>query len=443
MPQHIDHHLPLEADLSCPARIAPSGKLVIEDATYTRLINELPDLAGMTWMLQLRYRSTSRFKLPAVTTLADDEPQFTQYFEANQAGERLLNLTGPFAPHSVQLDTRHCQLDEQVTLLGFTRPNLDDGPLLIIAPHPDDAELAAYGLYQQHARDTWILTLTAGETLKRLDRQYLPGLDADQQQGSQRKGFIRAWNSATTPLLAGVPQAQLVMLGYFNDTLSRMLDNPAETVPSVGGPEVSIAPFRQWNKAPLPSDVKRKQDPIANSGENLLHDLVSTLDLISPTTIIVTHPDIDPHQDHRAAAIWLGKALQQCQEKPKRILMYANHLKGCRNFPRGPAYAAAGIWPTTARPHGDLSVRLLSHYLAPETIRQKAVAMDSMHDLRGKPRLEKSLKRKLATRLQGLPPAAASPLGEHDYFVTHLKAHETFTSATPDAFIAHVLTTSD
>ncbi|WP_218032526.1 PIG-L family deacetylase, partial [Halomonas cupida] len=107
---------------------------------------------------------------------------------------------------------------------------------------------------------------------------------------------------------------------------------PAETVPSVGGPEVSITPFRQWNKAPLPSDVKRKQNPIANSGENLLHDLVSTLDLISPTTIIVTHPDIDPHQDHRAAAIWLGKALQQCAEKPKRILMYANHLKAHENF---------------------------------------------------------------------------------------------------------------
>ncbi|ALM52813.1 hypothetical protein AR456_11375 [Halomonas huangheensis] len=420
-------------------RITPDGHLVIEDATYTRLINELPDLPGMTWMLQLNYRSTSRFKQPRITTFADGKERFTQYFEVNEAGERLLNLTGPFHPHSSRLEARHCSIGPQATLLGFTQPALDDGPLLIIAPHPDDAELAAFSLYQQYARDSWILTLTAGETLKRLDRQYLPGLDADTNQGSQRKGLIRAWNSATTPLLAGVPQQQLIMLGYYNDTLGRMLDSPDQAIPSLGGPDVAIAPFRQWNKAPLPSNKQRQQqNDITNCGQNLLQDMVATLDLIGPTTIVITHPDIDPHKDHRAAAAWLGKALQHSREQPKRILMYANHLKGCRDFPRGPAYAAAGIWPTTAQPHAELSTRLFSRYLPAETIRQKAVAMDTMHDLRGKARMEKSIKRKLSARLRDLPASAATPLGEHDYFTTHLKAHENFTAASAEAFVAHV-----
>jgi LmbE family N-acetylglucosaminyl deacetylase len=33
---------------------------------------------------------------------------------------------------------------------------------MVIAPHADDAELAAYGLYSQ-ADETWVVTLTAGE----------------------------------------------------------------------------------------------------------------------------------------------------------------------------------------------------------------------------------------------------------------------------------------
>ncbi len=164
---------------------------------------------------------------------------------------------------------------------------------MIIAPHPDDAELAAYGLYRQHAERAWILTLTAGEYQKRLDRQYLPFLDPDLKSASRRKGWIRAWNSATTPMLAGLSPERLYMLGYFNDTLGALLETPTIPQPSLGDETLSPADFRGWNPGPLASD-ERANGP-ENRGSDLLADLERLLDEIRPSTVVTPHPELDPH----------------------------------------------------------------------------------------------------------------------------------------------------
>ncbi|MCT7654748.1 PIG-L family deacetylase [Oceanimonas sp. NS1] len=169
---------------------------------------EQPELLAepWSWFLEVEYQASSRNALPAIVTWSNGQALYTQYFEAGQAGKRLLSLTGVREPGEVRIELQRCRLIGKTTLLGFRARALEqDGPVLIVAPHPDDAELAAFGLYRKQKDNVWIVTVTAGETQKRLDRQYIPSLDKDSKSAGRRKGMIRSWNSATTPLLAGVP----------------------------------------------------------------------------------------------------------------------------------------------------------------------------------------------------------------------------------------------
>ena len=423
MPIQRDHHLPLVPDWECKATIDDNGIIQLADPAIAALSKG--DVRPNTWMLEVRYRATSRWKLPAVTIIdrSNSQPpeRFTQYLEPNETGKRLINLTGIESLNQLQLTLKHLTLERDAILLGFRNPDLASGPILIIAPHPDDAELAAFGAYSQHPKNTWIVTITAGERLKRLDKQYWPGLDDLLDEASQRKGFIRAWNSATTPLLAGVPAEQLIMLGYFNDTLAELFEKPDTVVPSQSAPTLTPDAYRQWNKLSLPTDGQAQ-----NTGENLQSDLAALLNKIKPKTIITPHPDIDPHADHTASTRHLQAAIEQCEHTPDHLLLYANHLKSTRGFPRGPAHAAAGVWPTQITTQSPRNDRIASFPLSIEVQKQKALALHSMHDLGGKPGLERQLKRKLKRLLSGIPSADWSDYSGHDFFQTHIKAHENF-----------------
>lgn len=423
MPILRDHHLPLAPDWECKATIDDNGIIQLADPAIASL--STGDVRPNTWMLKVRYRATSRWKLPAVTIIdrSNSQPteRFTQYLEPNQTGKRLINLTGIESLDQLQLKLKHLTLEGDATLLGFRNPDLASGPILIIAPHPDDAELAAFGVYSQHPKNTWIVTITAGERLKRLDKQYWPGLDDSLEEASQRKGFIRAWNSATTPLLAGVPAEQLIMLGYFNDTLAELYEKPGTVVPSHSAPAITPDAYRRWNRLSLPTDGQAQ-----NAGENLQRDLAALLSKIKPKTIITPHPGIDPHADHIASTRHLQAAIEQSGHSPEHLLLYANHLKSTRGFPRGPAHAGAGVWPThlpTPSPRDD---KIASFPLSIEVQKQKTLALHSMHDLGGSPGLERQLKRKLKRLLSGIPSVDWSDYSGHDFFQTHIKAHENF-----------------
>lgn len=433
MPQQSDHRYPLAPDVTAAVSFDAQGGLICEDD----LLAGTPGtpIADMTWMLAIDYHARGRWAVPGVTTWQGDCECFTQYLESDQSGSRLINLTGITRLDDIRLVARRCQLAPSATLLGFTPPALSDGPLLILAPHPDDAELAAYGLYQRQQQNSWIVTLTAGERQKRLDQQYMPGLDGDAASASRRKGEIRAWNSATTPLWAGVKAEQLVMLGYFNDTLATLLKSPKQEVNVEWlDDEVTPAVFRRYNRFPLPSDAHNNGS--RNSGDALLKDLTELIERIRPSTVVVTHPEIDPHSDHQATARALALALRETRHQPRDVLLYANHLKGVRGFPRGPAHAAAGVWPLN-QPRSALGLwRLYSEVLSDAAIREKAVALHTMHDLHVPVNLDKRVKRWFSRRLSGLPAHVWKDYGPHDYFQTHLKAHEVFAYVDAATFVA-------
>ncbi|MBY6112786.1 PIG-L family deacetylase [Halomonas sp. DP1Y21-3] len=423
MPILRDHHLPLAPDWECKATIDDNGIIQLADPAIASL--STGDVRPNTWMLEVRYRATSRWKLPAVTIIDRSKSQaterFTQYLEPNETGKRLINLTGIESLHQLQLTLKHLTLEGDATLLGFHNPNLASGAILIIAPHPDDAELAAFGVYSQYPENTWIVTITAGERLKRLDKQYWSGLDVSLEEASHRKGFIRAWNSATTPLLAGVPAERLVMLGYFNDTLTTLYEKPGTVAPSHSVPTLKPDAYRTWNKLSLPTDGQSR-----NTGQNLQSDLAALLASIKPKTIITPHPDLDPHADHIASTRHLQAATEQSGHYPENLMLYANHLKSTRGFPRGPAHAAAGVWPTQASTQAPRNDKIASFPISIEVQKQKALALHSMHDLGGTPGLERQLKRKLKRLLSGIPCKDWSDYSGHDFFQTHIKAHENF-----------------
>ncbi|PRY67381.1 PIG-L family deacetylase [Halomonas ventosae] len=426
-----DHDLPFVPDLELPIRIRADGHLCVIDG------NRPSSAATYSWLLQVEYRAHGRWRLPAVTTCQHERELFTQYLEPSQAGKRLLNLTGITDLKALSLISARCRLDQDARLLAFRRPALDDGPILIIAPHPDDAELAAYGLYRHHHDKVWIVTLTAGERQKRLDRQYLPGLDNDTRHASRRKGRIRAWNSATTPLLAGVPAERLVMLGYFNDTLPDLLDAPDATIPSRDTARLSPGEFRAWNLHPLVSDHAP-----ANRGTQLLQDLSELVSRIQPATVVVTHPEVDPHPDHVAAAKATAIAMRQAEHLPERVLLYANHLRGIRGFPRGPAHAAAGTWPLAVSEAQLGPWSFHSEVMDEECQKEKALALDTMNDLRTRSGLEKRVKRWITRQLSGLEKSAWKDYGDHDYFQTHIKAHEPFAMVSGNTFVKGMLDSS-
>lgn len=119
-----------------------------------------------TLMLELQVKSSwlGRFLDPRVELGAAEQAD-RQTFERGVDGVRFLNLTGlavPLQAGTLRLRGRHCRLQGQPRLWITPAVELQRRRVMVIAPHADDAELAAYGLYSQ-ADETWVVTLTAGE----------------------------------------------------------------------------------------------------------------------------------------------------------------------------------------------------------------------------------------------------------------------------------------
>ncbi|VFS83444.1 GlcNAc-PI de-N-acetylase [Pseudomonas aeruginosa] len=190
-------------------------------------------------------------------------------------GLRYLNLTGlagPLGEGRIRLRGRHCRLVGEPTLWRARHPDYRDRRVMVIAPHADDAELAAFGLYSQ-AREAWIVTLTAGE----IETEHYRRMGLDGIAAARLKGRLRAWDSQAVPAWGGVPAERCVQLGYFCLQLPAMQANPGEVVPSREADLADIRPFRQFNRLRLASDADG-----LSTWNNLLADLRELILLARP-----------------------------------------------------------------------------------------------------------------------------------------------------------------
>ena len=388
---------------SLPVRLA-DGRL--------RVDGELRE--GDTLVLGIGVRAgwLGRFLEPSVLLEGGAEAD-AQAFERGVNGLRYLNLTGlagPLGKGRVRLRGRHCRLVGEPTLWRARHPDYRDRRVMVIAPHADDAELAAFGLYSQ-AREAWIVTLTAGE----IETEHYRRMGLDGIAAARLKGRLRAWDSQAVPTWGGVPAERCVQLGYFCLQLPAMQANPGEVVPSREADLADIRPFRQFNRLRLASDADG-----LSTWNNLLSDLRELILLARPEVIVLPHPHFDPHPDHVRAQEAVREALQGLDWQPQALLHYANHLHDNDRWPMGDAHMGVSLPPLT-----EECSPLLPWTLALERTRQvdKAMALGMMHDLQPRP----PFKRRLRRRLQGWLAGRRWPAyGEDEFMRKAVRRHELF-----------------
>lgn len=387
-------------------RFAADAELAGVRLENGRLLLDQPVDADATVVLAIKVKSTwlGRFFDPSVE-LADDR----QTFERGVNGVRYLNLSG-LELSDLQLRGRHCRLLGTPRLWAWPHPDYRAQRVMVIAPHADDAELAAFGLYSQ-AEQPWIVTLTAGE----IEAEHYQQMGLDPVEAAHIKGRLRAWDSIAVPLWAGVPQAHCVQLGYFCLQLQAMQAAPDLPFASREAELTDVRPFRQFNPFPLPTD---------NDGlptwNNLLADLRHVLLMARPEVIVLPHPVLDPHPDHLCAQQAVLDALQGLEWQPTTVLGYANHLHDNDRWPMGEAGAGIALPPLF---DATQALRPCSLPLTLAQQRDKAMALGMMHDLQPAPPFKRRVRRWLQRVLAG---RAKSPYGENEFFRKAVRRHELF-----------------
>lgn len=366
---------------------------------------------GETLILQVQLKSNwlGRFLDPGVLLVGDDI-QDRQTFERGVKGLRYLNLGGfggALGEGRLVLRGQFCRLLGQPKLWVIRHPDYRQQRVMVIAPHADDAELAAYGLYSQ-AGQAWIVTLTAGE----IEAEHYRGMGLDKAEAARLKGRLRTWDSIAVPRWAGVPEAHCVQLGYFCLQLPLMQASPAEPFGSREADTADTRPFRQLNSLALPGD-----DGVP-SWNNLLADLRALVEAAKPEVIVLPHPVLDPHPDHLCAQQAVVEALQGLAWQPQTLLGYANHLHDNDRWPMGDTGTGVALPPVT---EGDDN--WLPYSLSLDAGRQcdKAMALGMMHDLQPRPPFKRRLRRLLQRLLAG---RRGSVFGENEFFRKAVRRHE-------------------
>lgn len=398
-----DYQYQFAADTERPKVTLEAGRLVLDQAL---------ELAGdETLILALRLKSNllGRFIDPYVALPGGDR----QVFERGVNGLRYLNLSGQaqaLLAGQLLLRGRFCRVQGEPVLSVFRQPDVRQQRVMVIAPHADDAELAAFGLYSQAAQP-WIVTLTAGE----IEAEHYQHMGLGKPEAARLKGRLRAWDSIAVPRWAGVPQEHCVQLGYFCLQLAAMKAEPARAIASREAELSDIRLFRQFNPFPLPADADGQ--PTWN---NLLADLRAVLLRARPEVIVLPHPVIDPHPDHICAQQAVLQALQGLEWQPTTLLGYANHLHDNDRWPMGDSGNSVALPPCF-----DSSYILQPYCLPVSEERQceKAMSLGMMHDLQPQMPFKRRLRRVIQRLLAG---RAVSPWGENEFFRKAIRRHELF-----------------
>ena len=297
-----------------------------------------------------------------------------QYLDTNAVGVHWLNLGGLrerlAGGAAVVIRTHAVTLEAETATLRLFDNHLDlQQRILVVAPHPDDAEIAAFGLYAD--RQASVVTVTAGNAG---DMNYRASV-SDPAEHYALKGYLRAVDSVTVPWQGNIPPERTANLGYFDGQLEAMYSAPKQTFPELYGANTDVALYRRANLSKLVSSAAR-----SNSWQHLVEDLVEVLRKVNPEIVVMPDPRLDTHPDHELTSVALVQALEQWQGDPI-FLLYTNHADD-NHYPYGPAGTVVSL------PPGERHVRMqkiYSHPTAKALQIRKLFALDSMHDLRLSP----------------------------------------------------------
>lgn len=373
-----------------------------------QLVGDLPD--GDTLILEMTVCATWLGRLRDPRVYAGDD---RQDFERGARGRRYVNLSGQqdlLRNGTLHLGCRYCRIDGEVVLHVMRNPDFTQRRTLIIAPHADDAELAAFGFYSR-APETAIVTLTQGE----IEADNYRRLGLDSAAAARLKGRLRSWGSLAVPLWGGVAQQSCIQLGYYCLQLPLMAADPDRPYGSRESEESDIRSVRNRNHMPLPGDADGQP-----TWANLQADLRALLNHFRPEVVVTPHPELDPHADHVAATQAVRQAIDEGEWKPDTLLLYANHLHDNDRWPMGPAGKGVALPPAIEPLPAD---RLWSPPLDSEARLNKAMALAMQHDLQVPLPLKKRLRRLIQAALAGRRWPAT---GDDEFFRKAVRRHELF-----------------
>lgn len=281
---------------------------------------------------------------------------------------------------------------------------------MILAPHADDAELAAFGLYSS-ADNVSIVTLTQGE----IEAEHYQRLGLSAQHAAQLKGRLRSWDSMAIPLWGSVPQANCVQLGYYCMQLPSMAQQPDVPFASKQSGETDIRRARQHNPLQLPADASGLP-----TWSNLVADLAACLLHFKPAVVVMPHPEIDPHADHIATTQAFFQALEQSHWRPQRLFLYANHLHDNDRWPMGNANTGVALPPAMVELPAD---EIFSYVLNDAQQMDKAMELLMQHDLQPALPFKKRVRRMIQQVLTG---RRWPKTGENEFLRKAVRKHELF-----------------
>ena len=392
-----------------PEAIEPY-ELVIVDGRLTLDPSTEVDLEQSTLIAKVQINSSwlGRWFDPSVL-LGNDQ----QAFERAAQGIRYLNLTGQaeaLLAEGLSVRGRFCTLASTVQLYVFNQPCPVTENIMILAPHADDAELAAFGLYSS-ADNVSIVTLTQGE----IEAEHYQRLGLSAQHAAQLKGRLRSWDSMAIPLWGSVPQANCVQLGYYCMQLLSMAQQPDVPFASKQSGEADIRRARQHNPLQLPADESGLP-----TWSNLVADLAACLQHYKPSVVVMPHPEIDPHADHIATTQAFFQALEQSDWRPQRLFLYANHLHDNDRWPMGNANTGVALPPAMVELPAD---EIFSYVLNDAQQMDKAMALLMQHDLQPAPLFKKRVRRMIQQVLTG---RRWPKTGENEFLRKAVRKHELF-----------------
>jgi LmbE family N-acetylglucosaminyl deacetylase len=309
---------------------------------------------------------------PSITFLSKNK-SFTQYFERGSKGIRYINISPIASMETTEIKFKGKYIDvndQTVQLVHFNNKDIKKQKILVIAPHPDDAEIAAYGLYSSN-KESYIITVTAGDA----GSENYHEIYQDKLKHYFKKGELRTWNSITVPLLAGIPPEQSINLGFFDDTLETMYKDKSSVVSGIYTHISDVTTYRKQNVSSIGADLYGKSD-----WNSLVGNIEYILNKIKPDIIVTPYPALDNHKEHKLSSIALFEAIKKSGIRKGDLYLYTNHFVLSEHYPYGKMGGIVDLPPNFGKSIYFNSI--YSHTLSIEKQKDKIFALEAMNVLR-------------------------------------------------------------
>jgi LmbE family N-acetylglucosaminyl deacetylase len=310
---------------------------------------------------------------PAIEIRADRFHDI-QYVERGARGSRFFNISRLLrcVPEGtpVHLSGRRIRWRRGALRLHFCRESVSPADrVLVIAPHPDDAEIAAFGLYSE--TDATVVTLTAGDASDRYGNAPQPWMQLSRDDVAR----IRVLDSLAIPQLGHVSSERAINLCFPDGRLRDLYLCPEMDLRNERS-MLDFSALRRMNRSSV-----MQPEGAGCSWSSLVRDLSRIVAASRPTIVVAPHPTLDPHPDHLCATLAVGEALEAVGARSPRMFLYMVHNRHSELWPFGPAGSGVPLLPILAA-DGACGSGFYSHPLSIERQRMKLVALEAMHDLR-------------------------------------------------------------